>query len=227
VAVSTPRFVRIALRTTAVAAAREFYGSVIGGQGDGIVELPEAAIARGARPHWLGHIGVAEIGGVDELARRFEARGATRLGPPRSGDSAVVRDPGGAVVALTDASAPSRAGVVWHHLNTADAPRAAANYAALFGWALTARVDVGALAIQRFAWSAGEPDIGSIADLAGRPEVHPHWLFYFGVHALDDALAHVRGGGGLVAESLVLPNGVRLATCDDPQGAAFGLMERS
>lgn len=224
---ATQRFCRFELRTTAVAAAGAFYDAVIGGRGDGIVELPAMAAARGAVPHWLGYIGVGGIGGVDEVAGRFAARGATRLGPPRAGEAAILRDPGGAVVAMTNEEGPSRGGVVWHSLHTVDAARAAENYVALFGWALTERLELGGALgnHQQFAWSAGEASVGSITDIAGRPEVHAHWLFSFGVRSLDAALAAVRAGGGTVFGPMMLPGGVRVAMCEDPQGAAFGLRD--
>ncbi len=225
---SGPRFCRFQLRTTAVATAGEFYDAVIGGRGDGIVKLPAMAAARGAPAHWLGYIGVSGIGGVDAVVARWSAHGATRLGPPRPGEPAILRDPGGAVVAVTDAGGASRAGVVWHQLNTADAARAAALYAELFRWVPTERFELGpALGTQQqFAWRTAEASVGGIADIAGRPGVHPHWLFHFEVPSLDAALAAVRAGGGTVIDPMVMPGGARVAMCEDPQRAAFGLLER-
>jgi predicted enzyme related to lactoylglutathione lyase len=63
-----------------------------------------------------------------------------------------------------------------------------------------------------------------------RPEpssVHVHWLFYFSVANLDDAIAKVRANGGNPQSAVVLPNGDRIARCEDPQGAAFGLLQRA
>ncbi len=227
------RFCRIELRTTNVPAARLFYSAVLGDDGADIVPLPAEALARGARPHWLGHLGVADVEGV---ARAFVAAGATSLGPIRptttGGAVAILRDPGGAVVALaTPSSAPVRPDVVWHSLNTADLPRATASYCALMGWQLTEVVDLGPQGRHhRFAWSPDEASagsIGSMADIAGRPGVHPHWLFHFRVAALEPALAAVRAAGGLVLDPVTLPGGARLAVCDDAQGAAFALQEGS
>lgn len=229
----TTRFCRIELRTTDVPAARLFYRGLLGDDGADIVPLPAEAIARGARPHWLGHLGVADVEGV---ARAFVAEGATALGPIRptadGGAVAILRDPGGAVVALaTPPSVPVRADVVWRSLNTADLARATASYCALMGWRLTDTVDLGPLGRHHlFAWSPGGARVGSVgsmADIAGRPGVHPHWLFHFRVAALGPALAAVRAAGGLVLDPVTLPGGVRVAVCDDPQGAAFALQEGS
>ncbi len=228
------RFSRIELRTTNVPAARLFYRALLGDDGADIVPLPAEAQARGARPHWLGHLGVSDVEGV---ARAFVAEGATSLGPIRraatggalAGAVAILRDPGGAVVALaTPSSAPVRADVVWHSLNTSDLGRATASYCALMGWQLTDVVDVGPLGRHhQFAWSAGGASVGAMSDIAGRPGVHPHWLFHFRVAALEPALAAVRVAGGLVLDPVTLPSGARVAVCDDPQGAAFALQEEA
>ena len=235
----TTRFCRIELRTTDVPAARLFYRTLLGGDGADVVPLPADAIARGARPHWLGHLGVADVEG---MARAFVAEGATGLGPSRpiatGGAVAILRDPGGAVVALaTPPSTPVRGDVVWHSLNSADLARAMASYRALMGWQVTGAVDLGPLGRHHmFAWSPGVAgagsvgsvgSVGSMADIAGRPNVHPHWLFHFRVAALAPALATVRAAGGLVLDPVTLPSGGRVAVCDDPQGAAFALQEGS
>jgi predicted enzyme related to lactoylglutathione lyase len=116
--------------------------------------------------------------------------------------------------------------VVWHELNTTDVPASLATYPALFGWQLTGRRDLGPLGVfHLFGWESDVP-VGSIADIAGRPGVHPQWLFHFAVPALDPACAAIRAAGGLVIGPLVLPGGDRVAVCDDPQGAAFALRER-
>jgi len=270
--VSITRFSRFLLRTTAVDDAAAFYDAVLEGRGDGIVPLHESAIARGARPHWLGHIAVSDLqrnsveliekvgggdqtsrscqpdsaltpsgsrigrpsiqvgtamGGAEAAAARFVEHGATRLGPASgAGDFVVLRDPGGAVVAVTDDAGPSSAGVAWHQLNTADPARAATSYSALFGWSLAEELDLGPLGRhRRLAFRAGEPGVGLMSDIEGRPGVHPHWLFFFGVPSLGRAVERVRANGGQVVATLTLPNGVRLAAFDDPQGAAFGVIE--
>jgi uncharacterized protein len=225
--VSPSRFSRYLLRTTDVEAAAAFYDGVLERRGDGIVLLHESAIARGARPHWLGHIGVRELGGAEAIAARFVELGAMRLGPPAGvGDFVVLRDPGGAIVAVTDSAAESSAGVVWHQLNTREPSRAAATYSALFGWSFTEKLDLGQLGRhQRFAFGTGESSIGVISDVEGRPEVHTHWLFFFVVPSLDVAVQRVRTHGGIAIGPIELPNGARVAACDDAQGAAFGVIE--
>lgn len=225
------KFSRYELRTTDAEAARKFYPALLGHDRAVIWPLHEQALARGAKPHWLGYLGVDDV----ELATtRFVERGATALGPAppsvEGGRASVFRDPGGAIVALSSLAPGDpkpRVDVSWHVLHESDAERAAANYGELFGWALTGRVDLGALGVfEEFAWQAGGESVGALGDIAGRPNVHPHWLFFFDVDDLDAAMNVTRAAGGLVMPAISLPNGMRVCAADDPQGAAFGLRQR-
>lgn len=226
------KFFHYVLRTTDVAAARAFYSAVLGDTEAEIVPLHEQALARGAKPHWLGFLEVAE---VDVAASEFVARGAAPLGPkwlnPRGLEAAVMRDPGGAVVALGKPPAASGADVpspqiAWHLLNTTEVERAKANYGELLGWEFKQPVDAGEHGVLHpFSWQPGGAAVGAFSDIAQRPGVHPHWLFHFPVAALDPALAAVRATGGLVIGPFTLPTGARIAVCDDAQGAAFALLE--
>ncbi|MEO6602476.1 MAG: hypothetical protein ABIQ16_21520, partial [Polyangiaceae bacterium] len=178
-------FFQYMLRTNDVAAASAFYAAVLGRTDAEVVQLHEGAVARGARPHWLGFV---EVTDVDAAAAAFAARGATPLGPkwlnPEGLEGAVMRDPGGALVALgKPGPAPrtvSRPEVVWHALNTRDVERAKVNYAELFGWDFMEAVDLGEHGVLHpFAWQPGEAAAGSLSDIAQRAAVHAHWLFHF------------------------------------------------
>lgn len=223
----TARFARIVLRTTDVAAARAFYGAVLGEHGHDIAELPAAAVSRGAVPHWLGQVDVAALGSVEAVAGQMLARGAARLGPP-TGTPVILRGPGGAIVGLTDAPAAAPTGVQWHLLHAEDAARTLATYAEVFGWAPGERVDLGPHGVHHeFAWRHGSASVGAAVDVAGRPGVHTHWLFFFGVPALAPAVAAARARGGRMLDPYVTHDGTTIAVGDDPQGAAFGLIEAS
>jgi len=225
------RFCRYQLLTTDVAAARAFYAAVLGQDRGDIVPLPEAALARGAPAHWLGHVGVGDSDDVEAAVRAFEGRGATCLSPTRptsdGGEFAIVRDPDGAVLAVaTRPSADERADVVWHQLHAIDLPRAIATYGEIFGWEVTRHVDLRTFDVhQEFAWHVGGAAVGSMAETAKLPGIHPHWLFHFRVPALELALVAVRAGGTVVFGPTIVPGGHRIAVCDDPQGAAFALRE--
>jgi uncharacterized protein len=226
-------FFQVTLRTLDVEAAQAFYRAVLGAAPRGTVRLHEQAIARGAPPHWLGFVRVSD---VERAAAAFVARGAQSLAPtwvnPEGLEAAVMRDPGGAIVALgkppaSEWSCAARSGVEVDRfvLNTAEVGRAKANYAELFGWDFLAPLELGALGeLHPFASAPGAAPAGAMVDIAGRPGVHPHWLVHFRVAALEPALRAVRAAGGLVIGPLALPGGEQVAVCDDPQGAAFALI---
>jgi predicted enzyme related to lactoylglutathione lyase len=220
----TARFSRYVLRTTDAAAATVFYDAVLGHHGDAVFPLHEQALARGARPHWLGHLDVSDPAAA---AAPLLAAGAQQLGPGPGG-AVVLRDPGGALLALGGVSTPSSARVAWHVLRATNAEREAARYAELFGWSLGEPLDLGTDDGQRyrpFSWRTGEASAGVVGELSAG--VHAQWLYFFAVASLDDAVASVRARSGLALAPATLPDGSRLAVCDDPQGAAFGLMQAS
>ena len=227
------RFFRYALRTTAMTGARDFYAGVVGAQFWAsdvcVTPLPERAAALGTPAHWLGHVGISDVEGT---ASRVVALGGQRLGPTQRGADgslqAVLRDPFGAIVAVSSETiAPGHAPVGWHLHNSQDHERTFALYAALFGWTATDVLDLGPQGgrHQMFAWDESGRSIGSMADLARLPHVHPQWLFFFRVPNIEDALARVRRHGGKELGPTRISTGDIVAPCDDPQGAAFGLFQ--
>ena len=212
-------FARITLRTTDVDAARAFYTAVLGDV-DGLMfaALPEAARLRRAPAHWLGALQVSD---VDGATAQMLALGAERLGPPTS---RVLRDPWGAVVELTSELPSPSSRVAWHLLHTRDRAAAWALYASIAGLRAEALVLHEGVLHQGFA-STAESARGSIAETASLPGVHAHWLYFFRVASLDAALAQVLALGGTTARIHVRANRDRLASCEDAQGAAFGLYE--
>jgi predicted enzyme related to lactoylglutathione lyase len=218
---------RYVLRTTNADAARAFYTAVLGHDRATIVPLHEQALARGARPHWLGQIEVAD---VDAAAAAFVELGAERLGPivafPDGRTFTVLRDPGGAVVSVTSEGVADEAplSVAWHQLNTTQLDRVVSAYTTLFGWRLTARTTHPEHGVfHHFAWAHHGADAGAFTDIADLPGRHPHWLFHLRVVDLDRAIARVRAERGTALGPFALPDGERVVVCDDPQGAAFAL----
>ena len=225
------RFRRYQLRTTDVPAARIFYNSIFGDDITAIQSLPAHAKERGAPAHWLGFI---DVENVERAVAAFIEQGAMQLGPtfpnPGGGQSALCRDPGGAVVALSSADTPAVQGkspdVIWHQLFSSHIDQTAAAYCALLGWQLGQKhshFEHGTH--QEFAWQPGNNSVGSVADVTQHRGVHAHWLFHFRIASLEQALARVREAGGVVIGPTMLDNGDRIAMCEDPQGAAFMLHE--
>lgn len=86
------------------------------------------------------------------------------------------------MLALTDSAELVDAGVAMHVLLTPNADRAAQIYSELFGWALSESFEMASgRSFQQFAWQAGEPNAGAIGDIAGHPEIHAQWQFFFAV----------------------------------------------
>jgi len=227
-------FCRFELRTIDVVAARAFYNTLLDDDRATIWPLHEQARARGAVPHWLGHVNIGDPEQLIFTLREFAARGATPLGPTIATDDrghfAVIRDPAGAILALAappNPMAPPMPEVAWSVLNTSDALTACTNYHELLGWDIAEVATASPHGPYReFSYNAGLPRVGAIADIAGRPEVHPHWLHFFRVASVDEAMMVTRRAGGTAFDAGLGPSGEYLAVCEDPQGAAFGVMQR-
>lgn len=233
-----PSFGRVEYRAADPEAALGFYAEVLclepgsntlGRGGDAwlyITRLPPQAAARGAPPHWLGHVGVDD---VEAAAQRLVSRGATRLGPtvtdPEGVARAVLRDPSGAVMSVGSSRAPSPA-VAWRVLRTADIEVGFRFYADAFGWPRGEILDLGLIDGPLFTFSTrgGTPE-GAVLSNALSPHVHPQWLHFFAVRDLDAALDVVTARGGSAHAPLPLPGGARVVVCEDPDGGTFGLWE--
>ncbi len=185
-------FLRYELRTTDLTAARNFYTDVFGSEfwvsGLGMVPLPEAAAARGAPAHWLGHLGVSDVAGTSD---RFVRLGGSAL-----------RDPFGAVLALaSQAEAAPELPVALRVHHSLDRERASAFYSEWF-----------------------RPNDRQLFVTAPSPQVHSQWLFFFRCSDFERSVERVRALGGLVLDPVRTPDGDLVVACDDPQGAAFGLI---
>jgi predicted enzyme related to lactoylglutathione lyase len=228
-------FCRYDLRTTDPDAARAFYVDAVGidfteaGSTLAIWPLHEQARARGVPAHWLGQLGVTELA---TSVQQLLDRGSQLLGPAllrgQDGEAfAVLRDPCEAVVAVRETSRRASP-VLWHQLHTRDLDRSWAVYSELFGWFQTGAIDVDEPegGHRLFRWKGADADVGSMANTARLPGIHPHWLFYFPTPDLNRTLAEVSAHGGRALAPVELPNAHRIAACEDPQGAAFGLVQR-
>jgi predicted enzyme related to lactoylglutathione lyase len=242
------------LQTSDSAAAESFYSSVVGWRterfayagpsytvlnvGDrgvgGIMTMPEAPAAAGAKPFWGGYVMVPD---TDAAAAAIKAAGgAIHHGPddiPDVGRFAVVADPQGAMFNLLKPNgpdqpplAPRTLGTIgWHELYTSDEKAAFDFYAGQFGWSQVSTMDMGAMGIYRiFGWDA-EGNGGMMNH--PQPGTHPGWLFYFWVDDIDAAAERVREGGGEVLMGpMEVPDGSWVIQGNDPQGARFALVAR-
>jgi predicted enzyme related to lactoylglutathione lyase len=205
----------------------------------GAMELPPHLAAAGVPPHWIGYVRVED---VDAMLPRLVAAGGAVHKPaediPGVGRFAVVADPHGASFCLFREAMPAPTGdpaacgpsggyppgrVGWHELQAGDNEVAFAFYAALFGWSETERMDMGPMGFYRLFATGGEAVGGMMTKVPDCPR--PFWLYYFGVEAIDAAIARLTAAGGKVAMGpMEVPGGAWVVQGFDPQGAMFALV---
>jgi predicted enzyme related to lactoylglutathione lyase len=245
-------FIWYELMTTDVEAARAFYGAVVGwnlseggkpgmpytvvsagtrGVG-GIMALSTAALETGARPAWMGYIGVDD---TDARTRRVAAAGGRILREPADipdvGRFAVVADPGGAAFMLltpfprADMPPPAEPGTPgtfgWNELYAGNGEEAAfAFYSQQFGWASDELMDMGPMGKYRIFSVDGVQCGGMMDKPADMPAAA--WAFYINVDGIDAVVANVHANGGKVLMGPhQVPGGRWIIQGADPQGAHF------
>lgn len=200
----------------------------------GVLPMPEPARQMGARPGWLGYIGVPD---VDAYAAKLAASGGAVHRAPSDiagvGRFAVVADPHGAGFVLFKGVPPddprppmardAAGNVGWRELRAGDLDRAFAFYSGLFGWKKTQSMDMGAMGTyQVFAIEGGQGG-GMMTKPPETPA--PYWLFYFNVEAIDAAAERIRSDGGeIVIPPHEVPGGGWVVRARDPEGAVFALL---
>lgn len=201
----------------------------------GVMQLTEQMRSGGARPGWVGYVGVAD---ADTKTAEVEAAGGRILmGPddiPDVGRFAMVADPGGAPFYLLTplprenepaAPDPQAPGMVsWHELYSSLGDKAAFDfYSGLFGWETMHEMDMGPMGTYRIFGADG----AQMGGMMTKPETIPAstWGFYVNVEAIDAAAERVKAGGGEVrVDPHEVPGGSWIIQCVDPQGADFALV---
>jgi len=202
----------------------------------GALALTPDMCAAGARPGWIGYIGVPDV--AAKLAELVAAGGKV-LRPvqeiPGMIRFAVVADPQGAAFVLyrglvegvTMPVLPQAAisGVGWHELHAGHGGEAWEFYSKLFGWTKDMAVDMGAVGTYQ-TWAAGGAALGGM--MTKMPQTPaPFWLFYVNVDSAEAAIERVkRGGGSLIHGPTQVPGGSWIANCLDPEGAIFALVSQ-
>jgi len=241
------------LLTTDMAAARSFYGSVLGwtardaatskfaysvfNAGDapvcGLMELWLEGRKMGATPRWVGYVAVDDLDLTVDRLRQLG--GAVYVSPTKTniGRIAIVADPQKATFALAQglkhdlppSEAPELGRVGWHELLAGEWRAAFAFYHELFGWQRT-QSRVGSLESYQLL-SAGDRTIGGMFTKLPFAPI-PFWLYYFNVPDIAVATDRVMAGGGRTVQGPnQLPDVGWIAWCVDPQGAMFALQAAS
>jgi hypothetical protein len=202
------------------------------GHAGGMLPLTDEMRQHGARPTWLGYIGVDN---VDDSVASIGRAGGKVLMPafdiPGIGRLALVADPQGvpfyvmrgASEEASDAFAPQALGrVSWNELATRDQQAALDFYTAQFGWTKGDTMPMGDMGDYQFITHHAVP-LGAIMTAA--PENPVRWRFYFRVADVDTAKGAVeRGGGKIVHGPQEVPGGDRILIGTDPQGAEFAIV---
>ncbi|HET7889044.1 MAG TPA: VOC family protein [Bradyrhizobium sp.] len=237
------------LLTTDMAAATKFYGEVVGwtalpsttsrvpytlfkaGDSDaaGLLELPPEGLKVGARPRWMGYVGVSDVNAAADQTKRL---GGVLYVPPTDaniGRIAVLADAHGALFALiaqpqvtvqrpADSARPGRFG--WNELFSTDLQQEGTFYRELFNWEPDDTEDRFTNTYLTFL-AGGHVVAGALKNSDPSP---PFWLFYINVEDIDAAVERVGAAGGRAGyNDTELPGGMRIAYCSDPQGATFAL----
>lgn len=214
-----------------------FYGHIASNDGStgGILPITAEMAAQGARPGWVGYIGVDD---VDAAVAAILAAGGRVIMPRMTidvGSFALVTDCCGAPFYVmtpvmpegappNTAFLPDRVGSCgWNELRAGNAAKAIAFYTKLFGWALPEPMDMGPMGKYQFIEHEGVP-LGAIMQNPAK-DTPPHWSHYFRVADIDTATAAVTAQGGQVLSGpMQVPGGDWIITGTDPQGAGFALV---
>ncbi|MFI7386795.1 VOC family protein [Streptomyces sp. NPDC049813] len=114
----------------------------------------------------------------------------------------------------------------WADLSTPDTDAARAFYEALFGWRSRPAGGQAADGYRMFALDAQDGHLVAGVGPVSDPREPARWLPYFQSSGAEAVAARVRGNRGRVVAGPVPALGQgRLAVCQDPAGAGFGLWE--
>ena len=242
----TPSWVDIG---TDVEAAKAFYGPLLGWESEdaGPVEqtggygffTKNGKMVAGygpqqnpGPPFWSSYVSVDD---AEKTAAKVEEAGGTVVMAPMqvmtAGSMAVFQDPTGAFFSVWQPNEHIGAQLVnepgafsWNELNTRDIEAAKQFYATVFGWT-AATSEAGPMTYTEF--KLGDRSIAGGMNVPAEipADVPPHWLVYFSVENVDQAVEQAKSlGGNLMFGPEDIPGGGgRIAVLADPQGAAFGL----
>ena len=214
-----------------------FINNKDGGMTGGVLHLTDEMQAHGARPCWLGYLGVDD---VDASVAAIEGSGGRLLMPARdievAGRIAMVADPNGApFYVMTPKPPPGAEGenttfspdligrCAWNELMAADQQAALDFYTGLFGWSLAEPMDMGEMGKYQFV---AHDDV-TMGAIMRKPEQAPvsAWTHYFRVADIDAARAAVEEAGGtIMLAPMEVPGGDWIIQGTDPQGAFFALV---
>lgn len=207
-----------------------------GGSLGGVLGLTDEMRSHGAKPVWMGYVGVDN---VDGTVAQVEAKGGNLLMPAfdiPQGRIAMVADPQGNPFYImkpvppagqedqqSDVFSPTEEQrVSWNELATADPVAARQFYGELFGWTSEEFMPMGEHGEYRFFAHQGTT-IGAVS--ACVQGARAGWRYYIRVPSISKAAEAVNSSGGTVAMGpMPVPGGDHIIIGYDPQGAEFALV---
>ncbi|MEP9358127.1 VOC family protein [Sphingomonas sp. KR3-1] len=253
-------FIWYELLTADAGKAKAFYDSVVGwnidaepapggmdyrminapdGAAGGVMQLNADMIAGGARPVWLGYIGVDDVD--VSVAAVVEAGGQVHLPAfdiPGVGRLAMVADPQGVPFYVmrgatggASSTAYQRMGfghVSWNELRTSDDAAALDFYGKLFNITAAGSMPMGELGDYTFIANGDSKGEAVGAVMKAPPGAPAGWGFYFRVPDITEAQAKVQAAGGKVTMGPhQVPGGEWVIHITDPEGVICGLVSPS
>jgi uncharacterized protein len=246
---SEGRFVWQDLVTTDSAAARKFYGALLGweftetnrggrpyliartaaGPVGGLIDVRDI---KGAESQWVSYVSVADM---NRSVQQVQTAGGKIIVPPTAaaaGQACVVADPQGAALGLLKPSAeppadpakPVPAHFFWREYLAQDATKALDFYKGLLGYDTSATDSK--LGIEYFVLRRDSARAGLFQIPAAAVQVRPHWLPYI---LVDDPSAMTAKATGLGGRILLEPSPDRrngtLAIIADSTGGVVALQK--
>jgi uncharacterized protein len=196
-------------------------------------EVAGVAPAQGSdtAPAWTTYLAVDD---ADKTCAAISANGGTVLMPPTAvadqARMAIAQDPTGASFGIWQAESMigmsifnEPGTVVWNEQISRDPDRAREFYGAVFGYTFD-RVDG-----ETAYWTITPPgvldSVGGLGDWQSAVADAPaHWMTYFLVENVDDAVATAEGADGTVVQPPIDTPSGPMAVIVDPVGAMFSVM---
>jgi predicted enzyme related to lactoylglutathione lyase len=190
----------------------------------------------GEFPVWTTYVDTDD---ADATTEKVRANGGTVMVEPMAVDTlgrmAVYVDPTGAVFGVWEAGEMKGADKVnvpysfcWNELHARGFDQAKAFYSAVFGWDPQPFGEAPEGTPQYFIWNLGDKGIGGGMEMmADAPaEVPSNWLTWFAVESRDGTVARAQElGASVMMDGMEMPGVGKMAVLQDPQGAAFGILE--
>jgi predicted enzyme related to lactoylglutathione lyase len=243
-------FIWYELLTHDVAAAKTFYGHVVGwtmgsmpgpnsnytilqaaGTGvGGMMPMPPHLVDAKVPDHWVGYVYADNVD--DAVAKIKSLGGSVHLAPtdiPDVGRFAVCADPQGALFQLLKPNQPGErvpsdepGHITWHELHTTNWEKAFDFYATMFGWEKGRAMDMGPMGTYQLFTLKGA-DAGAMFNSPVATQ-RSFWLYYFNVDEIEAARKRIIDGGGKVMHGpSLVPDGSWIVQATDPKGAWFAV----